>query len=86
MVDMNSVHNRLDNNSIQLTLEKEFLSFWPHLLMQQTDEEIATYLTEANFLLHIYRTPSSPILYDEPLDELDFETIINSDGQKTGLE
>lgn len=86
MAEINSTYNRLDNNIIYLTLEKEFLSFWPHLLMQQTDEEVATYLTEANFFLHIYHIPASPTVQNEVLDILDFDTVINSDGQKTGLE
>jgi hypothetical protein len=43
MMGTNSTNNKIDNNTIYLTLEKEILAFWPHLLMQQTDEEVATY-------------------------------------------
>lgn len=70
--------NKLD--TIYLTLEKESPIIWPHLMMQQTDKEVTSYLLEAGFLIQIQTLPN--IQYDT----LDFETIINSDGQKTGLE
>lgn len=85
-------------NIIILTLEKECCDFWPHLLMQQTDEEIEAHLLEANFLVHIHHQQQLPqqsstlittsttstalTLYDT----LDFESVINGQGEKTGLE
>lgn len=72
----------LPNNSILLTLEKESFDLWPHLLMQQTDKEIETQLLESNFLIQINYKQDTVAIYDT----LDFDSIINGQGEKTGLE
>lgn len=94
MVDINKPyeHNSslLQSNVVELTLEKECFDMWPHLLMQQTDPEVEFYLLEANFLVHIYYQQSAPaspsLLEPDDYDTLDFETVINGQGEKTGLE
>lgn len=94
MVDINKPfehnHSLFQSNVIELTLEKECFDIWPHLLMQQTDQEVEFYLLEANFPVHIYyqqNEPSSPSLIEpDNYDTLDFETVINGQGEKTGLE
>lgn len=95
MADINKPyqHNSslFQSNVIELTLEKECFDIWPHLLMQQTDQEVEFYLLEASFPVHIYyqqTEPASPSLLAEPenYDTLDFETVINGQGEKTGLE
>jgi hypothetical protein len=86
MIDMNDdiPQPSNDNRVIILTLEKECYEIWPHLLTQQTDEEIENYLREANFLIHVHHNPSTTI--NDVFDTLDFETVINGQGEKTGLE
>ncbi|KAK4520247.1 uncharacterized protein ATC70_008380 [Mucor velutinosus] len=94
MVDINKPYEHssslFQSNAIELTLEKECFDLWPHLLMQQTDQEVEFYLLEANFLVHIYyqqNEPASPSLLEpDTYDILDFETVINGQGEKTGLE
>ncbi|KAI8347616.1 hypothetical protein EDC96DRAFT_521049, partial [Choanephora cucurbitarum] len=74
----------LIDSIITLRLIKEQPSLWPHLLMRQTDEELQRYLSEANLSIEIsYR--SSPSLSPTFHDTVDFETIINGHGEKTGL-
>lgn len=72
----------LTNNSIILTLEKDSFDLWPHLLMQQTDQEIEHQLLESNFLLEIHYKENTVAIYDT----LDFDSVINGQGEKTGLE
>jgi hypothetical protein len=84
MIDMNDDIPHSDNRLIILTLDKECFEIWPHLLMQQTDKEIENYLREASFLIHIHHSPSKTI--NDMFDTLDFETVINGQGEKTGLE
>lgn len=86
MIDMNDsiIQPSSDDRLIILTLEKECLEIWPHLLKQQDDEEIENYLREANFFIHIHHSPSTTI--NDIFDTLDFETVINGQGEKTGLE
>lgn len=96
MITTNNNYKSSSNNIIILTLEKECCDFWPHLLMQQADEEIEAHLLEANFLVHIQQQPSSTVsaLTSVPntsaaltlYDTLDFESVINGHGEKTGLE
>ncbi|KAI9487386.1 MAG: hypothetical protein EXX96DRAFT_553002 [Benjaminiella poitrasii] len=66
------------DNTLILNLEKESFSIWPHLLMQQTDQEVENYLIEANFPV--------TICYTSDYDILDFDMVINGQGEKTGLE
>lgn len=79
------------NNIIIITLEKECCDIWPHLLLQQADDEMEAHLIEANFLVHINQQQqeeefntvnTNTSLYDT----LDFETVISGQGEKTGLE
>ncbi|RCH99570.1 hypothetical protein CU097_014120 [Rhizopus azygosporus] len=65
------------NNTI--TFLKESFYLWPRLLSQQTDQEIGDQLLEANFLVCIHHDEAS-------FDTLDFDSVINGQGQKTGLE
>lgn len=94
MVDINKTYENTNSsfqrNVVELTLEKECFDIWPHLLMQQTDQEVEFYLLEANFFVHIYyqqyEPASSSSLDPDNYDTLDFETVINGQGEKTGLE
>jgi hypothetical protein len=94
---MDDINNTCENtnssfqrNVVELTLEKECFDIWPHLLMQQTDQEVEFRLLEANFLVHIFYQQSEPSssssLDPDNYDTLDFETVINGQGEKTGLE
>lgn len=65
-----------------LTLEKESFDAWPHLLKQQTDKEMEAQLLESNFLLEILYKETTVAIYDT----LDFDSVINGQGEKTGLE
>lgn len=58
---------------------KESFHLWPRLLSQQTDQEIGDQLLEANFLVYIRHDEAG-------FDTLDFDSVINGQGQKTGLE
>ncbi|RCI06641.1 hypothetical protein CU098_013879 [Rhizopus stolonifer] len=80
-VHVQQEHNALRINNMIITLKKERSVMWPHLLVQQTDKEIERYLLEANFLVHIDYQASTDMY-----DILDFDTVINGHGEKTGLE
>ena len=77
------ITNTNSNDTIAITLEKECLDMWPHLLLQQTDTEIEAHLIEENFLVQINQQPSC---IDNLYDTLDFEKVISGQGEKTGLE
>ncbi len=86
---MTITNNNLNTteNILILTFEKECCEYWPHLLMQQTDDEIQAHLIEANFLVHIQQQEPTNVNTTLALyDTLDFETVINGQGEKTGLE
>lgn len=82
------INNNLNTpeNILILTFEKECCDYWPHLLMQQTDDEIQAHLIEANFLVHIKQQETNVNNTVALYDTLDFETVINGQGEKTGLE
>lgn len=82
---MTDINSKLLEDAVSLTLDKEFAAIWPHLLMQQTDQEVTNYLLEANFLMRICYNSFLPVAIHQ-YDTLDFETVINGHGQKTGLE
>lgn len=63
-------------NQIILTLEKECMKYWPHLLMQQEEMKTLSSLIEIN-----YRQQDNSLY-----DTLDFDTVISGNGEKTGLE
>ncbi|GAA5796461.1 hypothetical protein HPULCUR_001833 [Helicostylum pulchrum] len=63
-------------NQIILTLEKECMKYWPHLLMQQEEIKTLSSLVEIN-----YRQQDNSLF-----DTLDFDTVISGSGEKTGLE
>ncbi|CEP17405.1 hypothetical protein [Parasitella parasitica] len=92
MADVNRPYRHSNNasfqrNVVKLTLEKKSFDMWPHLLMQQTDQQVEFYLLEADFLVHIYyQQDEEPSLAPDACDTLDFETVINGQGEKTGLE
>ncbi|KAG1384444.1 hypothetical protein G6F61_000457 [Rhizopus arrhizus] len=63
--------NQKDNT---MTFIKSTFHFWPQLLLQPTDQPI-----EPGFSIQIYQ-------HNKSFDTLDFDLVINSQGQKTGLE
>lgn len=63
-------------SQIILTLEKECMKYWPHLLLQQEEMKTLSSLIQINYR----KTVNS--LYDT----LDFDTVISGNGEKTGLE
>ncbi|KAI8883943.1 hypothetical protein K501DRAFT_248680 [Backusella circina FSU 941] len=69
----------LDSQTITLTLEKENPGLWPHLLLQQSDEEVQQRLKESDFMVSIQQQQKN-------YDTIDFEAVINGQGSKTGLE
>ncbi|KAI9359526.1 hypothetical protein BD770DRAFT_386246, partial [Pilaira anomala] len=62
-------------SQIILTLEKECMKYWPHLLLQQEEMKTLSSLIQINYR----KTDNS--LYDT----LDFDTVISGNGEKTGL-
>ncbi|CAO3703692.1 unnamed protein product [Rhizopus stolonifer] len=64
----------MDTTSNTVTFTKETGSLWPHLFEQKDQHHL---LSDVNLSIH----QNSPMM-----DTLDFDLVINGQGQKTGLE